>query len=76
MKIVYICDKSTFDSKMSRVRFHSMEAISRASDMRWLGRGWHGWDSNLKVDENIKRINFHPDLIVGYKPLQIKGFSV
>jgi hypothetical protein len=74
MKIAYICDKNTFDSKMSRVRFHSMEAISRVSDMRWLGRGWHGWNHNLKVDENIKRINFHPDLIIGYKPLAIKGF--
>ena len=32
MKIAYICDKEHYLKKMSRVRFHSMEAIEKTYD--------------------------------------------
>ena len=83
MKIAYICDKEHYLKKMSRVRFHSMEAIEKMSTFLWTGPNWENWDNNKTVDENLEINNFSPDLIVGYKPyawqlqntLEIKGFA-
>ncbi len=60
---------------MSRVRFHSIKAISKFADVLWCGPNWENWDSQKTVDENLKDNNFNPDLIIGYKPLEIKGFA-
>ena len=35
MKIAYICDKEHYLKKMSRVRFHSMEAIEKMTTFYW-----------------------------------------
>ena len=75
MKIAYLCDKEHYLKKMSRVRFHSMEAIEKMSTFLWSGPNWENWDNNKTVDENLEINNFSPDLIVGYKPLEIKGFA-
>ncbi|MAH49186.1 hypothetical protein CMI37_25400 [Candidatus Pacearchaeota archaeon] len=75
MKIAYICDKEHYLKKMSRVRFHSMEAIERMSTFYWGGPNWENWDNNKTVDGNLEANNFTPDLIVGYKPLETKGFA-
>ena len=75
MKIAYICDKEHYLKKMSRVRFHSMEAVEKMSTFLWAGPNWENWDNNKTVDENLEVNNFSPDLIVGYKPLEIKGFA-
>ena len=75
MKIAYLCDKQHYLKKMSRVRFHSMEAIEKMSTFLWSGPNWENWDNNKTVDENLEINNFSPDLIVGYKPLEIKGFA-
>ena len=34
MKIAYLCDKEHYLKKMSRVRFHSMEAIEKMSSAK------------------------------------------
>ena len=75
MKIAYLSDKEHYLKKMSRVRFHSMEAIEKMSTFLWSGPNWENWDNNKTVDENLEINNFSPDLIVGYKPLEIKGFA-
>ena len=75
MKIAYLCDKEHYLKKMSRVRFHSMEAIEKMSTFLWSGPNWENWDNDKTVDENLEINNFSPDLIVGYKPLEIKGFA-
>ena len=75
MKIAYICNKEHYLKKMSRVRFHSMEAIEKMSTFLWTGPNWENWDNNKTVDENLEVNNFSPDLVVGYKPLEIKGFA-
>lgn len=81
MKIAYLCDRDTYLHKMSRVRFHGIQAISETNEVKWLGRGWGNdsqlgfvWNGSLTVDENFKRLGFYPDLIIGYKPLDILGF--
>ena len=75
MKIAFICNRNTFLHKMSRVRFHSIEAISKIHEVEWYGKFWDGWSDNLTVDENFDRIGYEPDLIIGYKPLEINGFA-
>lgn len=75
MKIAYICDKEHYLKKMSRVRFHSMEAIEKMSTFLWTGPNWQNWNNNKSVDENLEVNNFSPDLVIGYKPLDIKGFA-
>ena len=78
MKIAYICDKEHYLKKMSRVRFHSMEAIEKLSgkdNFLWTGPNWENFDNNKTVDENLANNNFTPDVIVGYKPLEINGFA-
>ena len=68
MKIAYLCDKEHYLKKMSRVRFHSMEAIERKigkEKFLWTGPNWENWNNDKTVDENLKNNNFIPDLIVG-----------
>jgi len=62
---------------MSRVRFHSMDAVSKVSDLTYSGRGWKNYDNEKSVQENIDRIyeGDGPDVVVVYKPLILKGFS-
>lgn len=78
MKVAYICDKNHYLKKMSRVRFHSMQAIEKMLTKRnfvWTGPNWENFDNSKSVDENLNNIDFKPDIIVGYKPLEIKGFA-
>ena len=75
MKIAYLCDKKYYLHKMSRVRFHSMKAVAELSDVLWSGPNWENWNNDKSVDENLKDNKFTPDLIVGYKPLDITGFA-
>ncbi len=78
MKILYLCDRRQYVSKMSRVRFHSMEAISSLCDLRWSGPNWGGYDVDRSVQENIDSIyrgQDKPDLVIGYKPLDLIDFS-
>jgi len=75
MKIAYLCNKEYYLKKMSRVRFHSMEAVEKMSTFLWGGPNWENWNNDRTVDENLKANRFVPDLIVGYKPLEIKGFA-
>jgi hypothetical protein len=75
MKIAYLCNKEYYLKKMSRVRFHSMEAIEDMSTFHWGGPNWENWNNDRTVDENLKANRLVPDLIVGYKPLEIKGFA-
>ena len=77
MKILYLCNKNTYETKMSRVRFHSMDAIGRASELVYSGLGWENYNDSLTVQENICNIYGEnlPDLVVAYKPLELRDFS-
>ena len=77
MKILYLCPKKQYDSKMSRVRFQGMEAIGKITDLVYSGNGWDNYDTEKTEYDNIKQINGEdkPDLVVVYQPLQLKGFK-
>ena len=76
--ILFLCDKIHFDSKMSRVRFHSMNAIEKKSILKWSGNNWPDYDSEKTVQENIDIIYKNqekPNIVIAYKPLDMKKFS-
>ena len=77
-KVLFLCQRRYYITKMSRVRFHSMEAIAKVTDFIWSGPGWDNYDVSLTVQENINKIydgQPKPDLVVAYKPFDLKGFK-
>ena len=63
---------------MSRVRFHSVEAIGDNCDIKWSGKNWANYNSGLTVQENIDNLyssTDKPDLVMAYKPLELNGFT-
>lgn len=72
MRIVWLCDKRIYDSKMSRVRFHAMDAVKRYPGV-WLkktGPGFKDFCGCKNVDREYK-----PDLVVAYKPLGMSNWN-
>lgn len=59
--------------KMSRVRFHGIDAIGRHPEVELLksGPGWSGFRNIKQVSDNC-----NPDLIVWYKPFEVAGFEI
>ena len=54
MKIAFLCDKEHFLKKMSRVRFHSMQAIEKMltkKNFLWTGPNWESFDNKKTVDK-------------------------
>ena len=78
MNILYLCDKKSYNTKMSRVRFHGMQAIGKVANMHWSGNNWPDYDNNKTVQENINTIydgKDKPTLVVAYKPLELRKFG-
>lgn len=61
---------------MSRVRFHSIEAVGKITELIYSGNGWPNYDKSKTVQENIDKIyeRQQPDLVIAYKPLELNGF--
>ena len=77
MKVLFLCNKNYYLTKMSRVRFHSMRAIEDVTDFTWSGPEWENYNNDLTVQENINNLypGEKPDIVVGYKPLDMKAFA-
>ena len=62
---------------MSRVRFHSIEAMGKCAHLEYTGPGWPGYNNEEDVQENIDRLfpRCEFDLVIAYKPLEMKSFS-
>ena len=76
MNIVYFVEQQEYQRKMSRVRFHSMEAIERVCmNFKWWGIDWPKYDRTLTVQENIDTLDFVPDLVIAYRPHVLNGFQ-
>lgn len=74
--IVYLVSKRYYDTKMSRIRFRTMEAVDELhEEFLMTGPGWDGWDLLKPAIENIEKLvgETKVDLIVSYKPLEIYG---
>jgi hypothetical protein len=76
-KILYLCDKNTYNSKMSRVRFHGIEKLGEVANVTWTGPSWKQYNNSLSVQENIEQLfpNQQFDLVVAYNGKDLKDFS-
>lgn len=70
-QILFLCKKSYYLHRLSRVRFHAVKAIGKLCKVTFSGPGWENWDDTLSAKENIKQ---KPDLIIVYRPDEIPGF--
>jgi hypothetical protein len=52
-----------------------MEAIGYKSNLMWWGPNWEGYDNEKTVQENIDLLKDGCDLIITYKPLEMKGMK-
>lgn len=66
--ILYLVDKNQYITKMSRVRFHAIDALSRLTNLIFWGPGWRHYDKTDTVDNNIKNMGLDIDAIIAYKP--------
>jgi hypothetical protein len=75
MNILYLCNKKTYLTKMSRVRFHGIAALSKIANVHYSGIGWTDYNTNLTVQENINNMKHKFDMVIVYKPLELKNFK-
>ena len=75
MNILYLCNRKTYLTKMSRVRFHGIAALSKIANVHYSGIGWSDYNINLTVQENINNMNKKFDIVIVYKPLELKKFN-
>jgi hypothetical protein len=68
LNILYLVDKNQYITKMSRVRFHAIDALSTISNLIFWGPGWRHYNSADSVDNNIKNMNLLIDAVIAYKP--------
>lgn len=72
MKILHLCSRYLWEHKMSRVRFHSINAIGRHPEVELIksGPGWEDFENCKQVQDK-----YNPDIIVWYKPMEMLGFE-
>jgi len=56
MKVLYLVSRETYDTKMSRVRAHQVDAIAAQVPVVISGPGWPTWDAGRTAAENVARI--------------------
>lgn len=61
MRILYLVSKEIYDTKMSRVRFHAIDAIGKLTTLKYDGPGWPGYKGIKPTCDSFK-----PDLIISY----------
>ena len=57
MKIIYFVDKKIYLTKMSRVRFHGMSALSKIAEVTYWGINWPNYDNNIgyRTEEEFQK---------------------
>ena len=61
MRILHLVPKELYDTKMSRVKFHAMDAIGKLTTLKYDGPGWPGYKGIKPACDSFK-----PDLIISY----------
>tara|TARA_Y100000589_G_C27128957_1_gene619751 strand:+ start:504 stop:1490 length:987 start_codon:yes stop_codon:yes gene_type:complete len=75
LKILYLVDKNTYRTKMSRVRFHGIESLTKLTKVIIWGINWPNYDLSKSLQENIDNNKIECDIVIAYKPLDYKDFS-
>jgi len=75
INILYLVDKKTYLTKMSRVRFHGIEELSKITNLKIHGPGWDNYENTRSVSHNIRKLKKDFDIVIAYKPLDLINFS-
>ena len=75
MNILYLVNRRTYLTKMSRVRFHGIKALEKIANVTYSGLGWDNYNHRKTVQENIDAMNMNFDIVIAYKPLEMKQFK-
>lgn len=75
MKILFLVNKQTYNTKMSRVRFHGIRALEKIATVKYWGLNWENYNSNLTVQQNLDNMKDKFDICIAYKPLELKNFK-
>ena len=75
MNILYLVNCKYVRTKMSRVRFHSIEALSKICNLTIWGIGFPNYNNNLSVIDNINNLKTKFNCVISYKPLVMKNFE-
>lgn len=71
IQILYVCDASYLQNKMSRVRFWAIEELSKHNEINLIltGPGFSNFDETKSLQQNIINFNIPFSLVIWYKPL-------
>jgi hypothetical protein len=76
MNLLYIVPRRVYESKMSRVRFDQIEAITKQMVVRISGPGWPDWDETRSAAENVANLPVGEsglaDVVLAY---EVNGFA-
>lgn len=76
MNLLYLVPKRVHESKMSRVRFDQIEAISKQMIVHISGPGWSDWDESRSTTDNVANIRVGDgglaDVVLAY---EVDGFA-
>ena len=75
MKIIYFVDRKSYLTKMSRVRFHGINALSKLAQVTYWGINWPNYDNSISVQANLNALGETFDIAIAYKPLDLIGFK-
>lgn len=75
LNILYLVNRKTFLTKMSRVRFHGCKALAKICNFKYWGIGWKDYDKELSVQKNLDKLNQQFDIVFAYKPLELNKFK-
>jgi len=75
MNILYLVDRKTYLIKMSRVRFHAIQALEKICNVTYSGLGWNNYDNTLSVQKNIDKMSIKFNIVIVYKPLEFIKFK-
>ena len=75
LKILYLIQKDIYITKLSRVRFHAIEALSSICDLTIWGPGWNHYNIEETLEYNLNYINGNFNFIIVYKPEHLIEFD-
>jgi hypothetical protein len=77
--VLFLVDRKTFLTKMSRVRFHGIKALSKLVKVHYSGLNWVDYNNNMSAAENVATIERTTgllfDAVIAYKPLELVNFA-
>jgi hypothetical protein len=72
MKFLYLVDKKIYDTKMDRVRFHTIDALARYPGV-WLKKTGPNWDG-FNMETCLKE--YKPNFVIWFKPLEMENYQL